>query len=111
MLGKVVGGWEISGIQRYQSGRPIHIEYDAFGSSNPYFGAGDGFSFRPDVVPGQPLLNPSYDPKCSGPVQAAPGRNSCQFYINPAAFVAPPPGDFGNAPNLFSTACGIETAL
>ncbi len=102
VVGKIVGGWEISGIQQYQSGRPIHIEYDAFGSSNPFFGAGDGFSFRPDVVPGQPLKNPAYNPSCSGPVQPTPGRNSCQFYINPAAFVAPPPGQFGNAPNLFS---------
>ncbi len=102
VVGNIAGGWEISGIQQYQSGRPIHIEYDAFGSSNPYFGAGDGFSFRPDVVLGQPLKNPDYSPSCSGPVQATAGRNSCQFYINPAAFVAPPPGQFGDAPNLFS---------
>ncbi len=101
-VGKLVGGWEVSGIQQYQSGRPIHIEYDAFGSANPYFGAGDGFSFRPDIVPGQPLKNPAYNPSCSGPVQATAGRNPCQFYINPAAFVEPPSGQFGNAPNLFS---------
>lgn len=92
----------MSGIQKYQSGRPIHIEYDAFGSANPY-NAQDGFSFRPNVVPGQPLKNPAYDPSCSGPVQITAGRNSCQFYINPAAFVAPPAGQFGNAPNLFSS--------
>lgn len=102
VVGKIVGGWEISGIQQYQSGRPIHIEYDAFGSSNPFFAAGDGYSFRPEVVLGQPLLNPNYSPSCSGPVQATAGRNSCQFYINPAAFVEPPAGQFGNAPNLFS---------
>jgi len=100
VVGKIVGGWETSGILHYQSGRPIHIEYDAFGSSNPYH-AQDGFSFRPDVVPGQPLMNPAYDPNCSGPT-LAPGRVPCQFYINPAAFKAPAPGDFGNAPNLFS---------
>jgi hypothetical protein len=102
VVGQLVGGWQISGIHQYQSGRPIHIEYDAFGSSNPYFGAGDGFSFRPNVVPGQPLKNPAYDAKCSGPVQPTAGRNACQFYINPGAFVAPPAGEFGNAPNLFS---------
>ncbi len=101
-VGKVVGGWEVSGIQKYQSGRPIHIEYDAFGSSNPY-NAQDGFSFRPNIVPGQPFKNPAYNPSCSGPVQVTTGRNSCQFYINPAAFVAPPPGQFGNAPNLISS--------
>lgn len=102
-VGKVAGGWSVSGIQQYQSGRPIHIEYDAFGASNPYFAAGDGFSFRPNIVPGQPFKNPQYRRSCSGPLQASAGRNPCQFYINPAAFVAPPPGEFGNAPNLISS--------
>jgi hypothetical protein len=101
VVGKIVGGWQVAGIHKYQSGRPIHIEYDAFGSSNPYL-ASDGFSFRPNIVPGQPFKNPDYSPSCSGPVQAAAGRQSCQFYINPAAFTAPPPGQFGNAPNLIS---------
>ena len=100
VAGKVLSGWEVSGIQQYQSGRPIHIEYDAFGSSNPYFGGGDGFSFRPNIVPGQPLKNPAYRSSCSGPVQSTPGRSPCQFYINPAAFSLPPSGEFGNAPNL-----------
>jgi hypothetical protein len=98
----VVGGWSVSGIHQYQSGRPIHIEYDALGSSNPFFAAGDGFSFRPNLVPGQPLKNPAYNRRCSGPVQQDAGRNACQFYINPAAFSLPGPGQYGNAPNLFS---------
>lgn len=102
IVGKVVGGWSFSGIQNYQSGRPIHIEYDAFGASNPYFGAGDGFSFRPDIVPGQPFKNPAYRKSCSGPLVGS-GREPCQFYINPAAFKLPTAGDFGNAPNLISS--------
>lgn len=97
----VVGGWSFSGIQQYQSGRPIHIEYDAFGASNPYFAAGDGFSFRPNIVPHQPFKNPAYKRSCSGPTGDT-GRDPCQFYINPAAFSLPAPGDFGNAPNLIS---------
>jgi hypothetical protein len=101
-VGRVVGGWSVSGIQQYQSGRPVHIEYDAFGASNPYFAAGDGFSFRPDVVPGQPFKNPAYRRHCSGPLPATAGRNPCEFYINPAAFTLPPSGQFGNAPNLIS---------
>ncbi len=101
-VGTLVGGWSVSGIQQYQSGRPIHIEYDAFGASNPYFAAGDGFSFRPNIVPNQPFKNPAYRRSCSGPVQVAAGRNPCQFYINPAAFSLPAPGEFGNAPNLIS---------
>lgn len=101
IVDKVVGGWSVSGIHQYQSGRPIHIEYDAFGPSNPFFAAGDGFSFRPNVVPHQPFKNPAYRKSCSHPTVGT-GRNPCQFYINPAAFSLPAPGEFGNAPNLIS---------
>ncbi len=101
VLNEVVGGWQVSGIHQYQSGRPIHIEYDAFGAANPYY-ATDGFSFRPDVVPGQPLKNPAYRKSCSGPAPSTPGVQSCAVYINPSAFVAPPQGQFGNAPHFFS---------
>ena len=102
VLNEALGGWQVSGIQQYQSGHPIHIEYDAFGSANP-FRATDGYSFRPNVVPGQPLRNPAYSRRCSGPIQpTAVGLNSCQLYINPGAFVAPPQGQFGNAPHYFS---------
>jgi hypothetical protein len=103
VVDKVVGGWSASGLHQYQSGRPIHIEFDATGGSNPYFAAGDGFSFRPNIVPNQPLKNPSYNRSCSGPILPSQvGRSACQFYINPAAFSAPPVGTFGNAPNLIS---------
>jgi len=102
VVGYVVGGWSVSGIQQYQSGRPIHIEYEAFGSDNPYFAGGDGYAFRVNVVPGQPLKNPAYSPKCSGPVQTTAIRTACQFYINPAAFTIPAAATFGDAPNFFS---------
>ncbi|MGI8770048.1 MAG: carboxypeptidase regulatory-like domain-containing protein [Acidobacteriaceae bacterium] len=102
VVGTVVGGWSVSGIQQYQSGRPIHIEYDQKGSSNYLFAAGDGFSYRPNIVPNQPFKNPAYKRSCSGPVQTTAGRDPCQFYINPAAFSLPPAGGFGNAPNFIS---------
>jgi hypothetical protein len=79
----IVGGWSVSGIHQYKNGRPIHIEYDALGASKPFFAAGDGYSFRPNIIPGQPLKNPAYNRRCSGPVQQTAGRNACQFYINP----------------------------
>ncbi|MGH9914325.1 MAG: hypothetical protein ACRD63_03445, partial [Pyrinomonadaceae bacterium] len=99
VVGKLAGGWQVSAIQLYQSGRPLFLEYQTFGANNP-LRANDGFSFRPNVVPGVPLINPAYDRSCAGPLLGN-GRQPCQFYINPAAFVAPPPGEFGNAPKLF----------
>lgn len=103
VVNKVAGGWSVSGLHQYQSGRPIHIEYDATGGSNPFFAAGDGFSFRPNIVPGQPFKNPAYNRNCSGPILPTQiGRDACQFYINPAAFSLPAVGTFGNAPNLIS---------
>lgn len=101
LAGKIAGGWQVSAIHLYQSGRPLFLEYQAFGANNP-FRANDGFSFRPNVVPGKPLVNPAYDRRCAGPLAATAGRLPCQFYINPEAFVAPPPGEFGNAPKFFS---------
>lgn len=100
-LGHIVGGWSVSGIQFYQSGRPLHIEYDQPGPANIYFAA-DGFSFTPDLVPGQPLVNPAFSKSCAGPLSGNAGRSSCQFYINPAAFSAQPVGQFGDAPRYMS---------
>jgi hypothetical protein len=102
VVNETLGGWKVAGIHQYQSGRPIHIEYDAFGDADPFY-ATDGFSFRPNIVKGQPLQNPGYRKSCSGPVQPnAVGASACSFYINPNAFVAPPAGQFGNAPHFLS---------
>lgn len=104
-IGQVAGGWEVSGIHLYQSGRPVHIESWAFGSANPLL-SNDGFSFRPDIVPGQPLVNPAWNENCSGPVPTGAGRAPCQFYVNPAAFTTAAPGTFGNAGKFLS---GLRT--
>lgn len=101
-VSKVAGGWSVSGIQQYQSGRPIHIEYDAFGANNPYYAAGDGYAFRVNTVPGEPLKNPAYKKSCAGPAPSTAGRTPCEFWINPAAFTEPAPATFGDAPNFFS---------
>ena len=102
VVNETLGGWKVAGIHQYQSGRPVHIEYDAFGDADPYY-ATDGFSYRPNIVPGQPLKNPGYRKSCSGPVQPnAIGANACSFYINPNAFVAPPAGEFGNSAHFLS---------
>jgi hypothetical protein len=53
-VGKVVGGWEVGGVQRYQSGQPL-----VFGCATgiPGFTTYLGGCIRYDQVPGQPLLS------------------------------------------------------
>ena len=75
VVNEALGGWKVAGIHQYQSGRPVHIEYDAFGDADPYY-ATDGFSFRPNIVPGQPLRNPGYRKSCSRPRSAECSRCS-----------------------------------
>jgi Carboxypeptidase regulatory-like domain len=51
-LNEVVGGWQIGGIHRYQSGQPI-----SFGGAPTQVGGFDG-TFRYNRVSGQPLSSP-----------------------------------------------------
>lgn len=73
----VLGGWNAAGVQHYQSGTPIGV-----GCGQNLFGAG---AARCSYVPGQPLYNPSWNPK---------DPNSP--YLNKAAFIQPANGVFGN---------------
>jgi len=96
-LGRVVGGWEIGGVQRYQSGQPI-----AFGGATGV----PGFSgtIRLDRVPGQPLLkNTGTSPFDVGQVFLRGGGTGCKensdgtfsapagvaTFFNCAAFIDP----------------------
>jgi trimeric autotransporter adhesin len=78
----LIGGWGVSGIHHYQSGVSM---FETSVTNTLPIGNDD---LRPDFVPGQPQkahwtgkFNPATD-----------------LYINPAAFTAPPPGQFGNVP-------------
>ena len=100
VVDKVLGGWQVGGVQRYQSGQPL-----AFGCATgvPSY---DG-CIRFNRVPGQPLLSPtasSFDvgsvflnggtgctPNPDGTFSAPAGVAT---YWNCAAFIDP------NAPNL-----------
>lgn len=82
MAASVLGGWGISGVHHYQSG--VAMFETSVTNTLPI---GNSI-LRPNYVPGQPLkahwtgkFNPATD-----------------LYINPAAFTAPPPGQFGNVP-------------
>jgi hypothetical protein len=79
-LNAFIGGWSISAVHRYQSGAPISVG----GCSQTMAGAG---AARCNYVPGQPLLNPNFNPK---------DPNSP--YLNRAAFVQPANFTYGNVP-------------
>jgi hypothetical protein len=87
----VLGGWTTSGIVTLQSGTPLGVTTEL---SLPGMG-----SIRPNVAGTQLFSHKdrsSFDP----------GAN---LYLNPAAFVAPTPFTFGNAPRLFSQARAFGT--
>jgi hypothetical protein len=82
----VLGGWLTTGIVTLQSGTPLGISTEL---SLPAIGA-----VRPDVVGSQLLLDSnrsSFNP-------------ATDLYLNPAAFAAPAPFTFGDAPRLFNQA-------
>ncbi|HEX8887662.1 MAG TPA: TonB-dependent receptor [Pyrinomonadaceae bacterium] len=73
----ILGGWQLNGIQRYQSGLPLVIRY----SQRPFFGAGSVSGFSTDLRPnltGQPILTGN----------DLTGQRVQVF--NPNAFAAPP---------------------
>ena len=83
LAGKILGGWELSGIVQFQSGTPINI-----GLSGPTI----GLATRPNVVAGQPLNGP---------------KTVAEFF-NTAAYSYPAYGFFGNAAEDLVRGPGIE---
>jgi hypothetical protein len=103
-VGKVVGGWEVGGVQRYQSGQPL-----VFGCATgvPGFSSYLGGCIRYDQVPGQPLRSSTASSFNVGNVALLGGTGCTEnangtfsapagvaTYFNCAAFVDP------NAPAL-----------
>lgn len=83
LLGKTLGGWELSGISQFQSGQPGSI----FGSVDQA-GVGTGNGSQPFNVSGN----------TGGTNKAFSLNNTDQnFWFNPAAFSLPAAGTFGNA--------------
>jgi carboxypeptidase family protein len=82
LLKKILGGWQVSGVTYYQSGRPLTIA-----RAEDIAGVGD--------TAGQ-IYNLVGDPSISDP-QFSRGRTVDQnFWFNPAAFARPAAGTFGN---------------
>jgi hypothetical protein len=104
-LGKVAGGWSLSGVGLWHTGHPLTVQMDLSGN------IGDGLPFtyllpdgndqtsqRPDVVPGVPLTLPNG------------GHNGIPL-INAAAFAAPPTDANGNFIRFGDAANGLIRAL
>ena len=84
--GKIVGGWSIAGVQRYQSGIPVGVL--ATGVNTGLYGKDEWYgAIRANLVPGQQLKGFSghFDP-------------SVNKFLNPAGFAKPANFSFGSAP-------------
>ena len=77
VLGRIVGGWQLSSIGIWHTGHPLTITMNISPDQLP--DGNDQTTQRPDLVPGVPIFLPG-------------GVQGHTFPINPAAF-APPPLD------------------
>jgi Carboxypeptidase regulatory-like domain len=105
-LGKIVGGWELSGIGTFHTGHPLTVTMNLKGSDNFRLPDGnDQTTQRPDLIPGVPLYLP-------GGVQYVPGGNGATTsLLNPAAFQAPPLDSNGNFTHFGTAPNGVGRAI
>ncbi len=109
---KVLGGWQVGGVHRYQAGSPVRI--NSFASSSPFSNG----NFRFSQIPGVPLISPNashFDPfgpnsGCSPNSDGTFSANSTNNFFNCAALLDPNASSlvaqrgyaFGNLPPFFS---------
>jgi hypothetical protein len=102
VAGKIVGGWSITGIQSYRSGNALQIGTSGLRGDSIFNGG-----FRPDLIPGVPMVIDQ-----GGPVAFGTGTP----YLNPAAFAQVPKTDnnvplrLGTAPRFLSNIRGPAMA-
>ncbi len=84
LLRNLLGGWQISGASFFRTGTPFSVL-----RTNDIAGVGDGAFGQPYNLVG--------DPKANANQKFSSGSDN-NFWFNPAAFVAPQAGTFGNAP-------------
>lgn len=98
LLGKIVGGWSLSGIGLWHTGHPLTITMNISPTQLP--DGNDQTNQRPDLVPGVPLLLPG-------------GTQNHTIPINPAAFAPPPldPGGVGALDASGNFVCPLSCGL
>ena len=95
-LDEVVGGWTVSAVILVQSGFPLGVTQST--NTSNLNGAGQ----LPNLVPGQPLLQP-------GDITSRLGANiGDNQYLNPSAFSLAPAFTLGNAPRVLP---GVRTPM
>lgn len=80
VLSEAVGGWTLSGVTTYETGPAFSVSYVA-PSTYPGWIAG-----RANVIPGASIYTHNH------------AHSSTAQWLNPAAFVSPAPGQWGNSP-------------
>jgi hypothetical protein len=100
LAGKVIGGWELSGLATASTGRPVNIVVTRSAS---VMLDGNRSNQRPDLVPGVPIY---------------PANQSIYNWFNPAAFKAPAKFTWGNlgryagrGPGLYEIDLGLEKRI
>ena len=86
VVNALVGGWQIAGVQTYQSGTPLSVSSPGWDSG--IFAGNLGANSRPNIVSGQ---NPDG-------YKGGGWKWGQSLRLNPAAFVTAPNFTFGNAP-------------
>jgi hypothetical protein len=112
---KVAGGWQISGVHRYQSGSPTVIE-DYYGNSNPFSTGNYRLSltglpvFNKNAEHWTPQNNTGWNSACTStngvlsPAGSTVGPANCAAFEDPSA-VSQSAGEgyaFGNLPSVVS---------
>jgi len=101
-VGKVIGGWNVSGVLAYNQGDYLTI---GGGSPNPIFNGAYGDAFFGGGAP-RPNKLQGVNPKAFSGGKFNP---AVDYYMNPAAFADAGPFSLGTAPPVLPDARGFAT--